>query len=90
MSYEDKLSEDAREDLQNLARHSGMRHFLTMIDEIVDRMRNEIITLPLPMEPDKAGTALYAKRMQVEGAVALKNNLNMRIQLLKQLRDNIL
>lgn len=80
MGLEDKLDLENREELVAVLRHRGMVHVLGMIDEIVNRMREEVLSIPLPQDAEKAAIVLYAKRCSAEGAMALKNALQSKIQ----------
>ncbi len=71
------------EALISVARHHGMPHFMALIDQIVTKIEQEVLSVPLQLDPDKASYALYAKRMQAEGAGALRNALKVKISELK-------
>jgi hypothetical protein len=74
---------EQQEALEAVCRHHGMPVFLRLIDEIVAKIGSEVMTVPLPTDPEKASLALYAKRMQAEGAAALRNALQSKIQVVK-------
>jgi hypothetical protein len=74
---------EQQEALEAVCRHHGMPIFLKLIDEIVSRMGAEVLTIPLPADPEKAALALYAKRMECQGASALRNALQNKIQVVK-------
>lgn len=84
MSYESKLSVEGREDLLAVIGHRGINHVIGMIDEIVERIRNEMLSLPLPMEAERASLALYSKRCQADGAMYLATALKKKMYDLKK------
>lgn len=77
------MTPEQQEALEAVCRHHGMPLFLKLIDEIVNRMGAEVLTIPLSTDPEKASLALYAKRMEVQGASALRNALQTKIQVVK-------
>lgn len=81
---ESKLTMEQKEDLLMLLQHRGMPLFMGLIDDILERMRNEMLTVPLPSDPEKASLTLYAKRCSVEGAAALRAALSAKVLKIKQ------
>lgn len=78
------MGEDKQEMLEAVASHYGMPALMSLVDEIVERIGREVMTVPLPQsDPEKAALALYSKRMQAEGATALRNALHNKVQALK-------
>lgn len=75
--------EEKQEALIAVLKHYGFPFVMEMIDQIVARIGGEVMSVPLPPDPDKAALALYAKRMQAEGAMALRNALHNKIQTVK-------
>lgn len=74
-----KLTEEEQEDLLAILHHRGIKHLLSMLDDSVELMRNDILTVPLPSDPQSAAIAVYGKRLMADGAVALKTALNSKI-----------
>lgn len=83
MAYEDRLGPDEMDDLASVVRQRGMDHLMGIMDEVLERMKGELISIPLPADPEKASLALYAKRMEAAGAQALKIAFQSRIQRIK-------
>lgn len=78
------IESEKEEALVSVCSHYGFPIFMEMLIQIVERINAEVMTIPLPSgDPEKAALALYAKRMQAEGAQALKNALQNKIQALK-------
>lgn len=80
---EHKLNEEEVDDLLAVIKHRGIKHVLSMVDEIVELMRNEVLTVPVPKNPQEAAITVYAKRCSAEGAMALRLALQTRINNLK-------
>lgn len=75
---------EKEEALRSLAAHYGIPLFMEMVDKVVDRVAQSVMTVPLNDDPQKASLALYAARMKAEGANAVKMALTNHIQSLKQ------
>lgn len=81
---EQKLNEEQREDLESITRHRGMPIVLAIIDDIVEKVRNEVLSVPLPSDPEKASLVLFSKRAAAEGAVSLRSALVARLNKVKE------
>jgi hypothetical protein len=78
--YEDKIDVEKQEELLAVIHHRGLAHIMKMLDESLELMRNDVLTVPLPQDPQSAAIAVYAKRCQAEGGMALKRALTTRIE----------
>lgn len=86
-----KSAEENRDEaLSAIVNHYGLPHFMELVDVIVDRIAKEVMSVPLPQgDPERAALALYSKRMQAEGAQALRNALVGKVSALKErVREN--
>ncbi len=75
-----KLNEDQLEDMEACARHHGMPHVLLALDDIIENIKTGFLSVPLDKDPEKAALSLYAKRMELEGAVAAVNAFRKKVQ----------
>lgn len=78
------MTQDQIEDMRECAKHHGMPVLLTVIDDIIELIKQGCLSVPLDKDPEKAALVLYAKRMELDGAVYLKNAF---IQKVKDLRS---
>lgn len=76
-------SEEDIEALESLCNHYGMKVLLLEIDGIVERVTDEIMTIPLKDDPEKASLQLYAARMKGEGAQATRTCIRSMIDQIK-------
>lgn len=76
-------SEENFEALKGLVSHYGMKHFLILIDDIVTTIEKGILSVPLDKDPEKAALSLYAERMKLEGAVAMRNAIHLKVKAIK-------
>lgn len=77
---EDKLDAEKQEELLAVITHRGFAIFLKMMDESIESMRNDVLTVPLPSDPQSAAIAVYAKRCQAEGGMGIKRALETRLK----------
>jgi len=84
MSVEERLNFEQLEDIEALTRHRGLPILLAIVDDIVEKLRNEVLSVPLPADPEKASLVLYSKRASAEGAVSLRTALVARLMKLKE------
>lgn len=75
---------EKEEALRSLAAHYGLPMFMELVDKVVERVQQSVLTVPLDSDPQKASLSLYAARMKAEGAGAVKMALSNHIQSLKQ------
>lgn len=75
--------EERHEALHAIVCHFGMPAFLSLIDEVIEKVKRGILSTPLDIDPSKAMLTLYMERMKCEGAVAVKNALIQQIKLIK-------
>lgn len=87
---EDKLDMEKQEELLAVVQHRGFRTVLKMIEESIELMRNDVLTVPLPIDPQGAAIAVYAKRCQAEGGQALNRALVARIEKVVRLHKEAL
>jgi hypothetical protein len=78
-----KLNEEELEELQAFATSTRRVLVQRIIDDIVDNIKGNVLSVPLDKDPEKAALSLYAERMKLEGAVALKNAFIVKIQELR-------
>lgn len=79
-----KLTEEQLENLEACIRHPGFPHVLNMIDDIVETVKGNILSVPLDKDPEKAALSLYAERMKADGAVALRNAFSVKAKAIKE------
>lgn len=82
-----QLSTEDREEMMWLLTHRSFKHVLGLIDEVVSRIEQEVISFPVTGNPQDAMLALNNKRHQAIGAMALKNALKSRISELKYSKE---
>jgi hypothetical protein len=87
VSYEKKLNEDQGEELQFVINHRGMRHVFGIIDDIIEKMRNDVLSVPLSTNPQEAAIQVYGARLKAEGAVALKQAIKAKAEALRYNRE---
>lgn len=75
---------EKEEALQELALHYGMPAFLEMVEKIVKRVSEQVLSVPLDKDPEKAAITLYAARMKADGAEAVRLALKLRVDQIKQ------
>jgi len=69
------MGPEEKEALVEVLRHNGMTHVFNIIEEIVQRMQRELVTVPIPEDAEKAAFVVLGKRLAVQGAVSLQNAL---------------
>lgn len=74
---------DHLEKLEAIVGHYGLPALLQELDGILERVQRGVLSVPLDKDPEKAALSLYAERMKLEGAVAVKNALISRIEAIK-------
>lgn len=78
--------DEEMEALVALVKHYGLPIFMKEIDVIIERVKGNILSVPLDKDPEKAALTLLQERMKVEGAVAVKNALIQKIKDIKEQR----
>lgn len=78
--------DEEMEALVALVKHYGLPIFMKEIDVIIERVKGNILSVPLDKDPEKAALTLLQERMKVEGAVAVKNALIAKIKDIKEQR----
>lgn len=86
---EDKLDPERQEDLLAVIKHRGFLTVLKMLEESIERLRDDVLTVPLPSDPQSAAIAVYAKRCQAEGAQLIKKALEVRLQKVMKLAQEV-
>lgn len=71
------------EKLEAIVGHYALPALLAEIDGILERIQRGVLSVPLDKDPEKAALSLYAERMKLEGAVAVKNALISKIEVIK-------
>lgn len=79
-----QLTDDQIEDLKEVVTHHGFQHVMSMIDDIVENIRGNVLSVPLDKDPEKAKTQLLIERMKLEGAVAVRNVLSTKVIAIKE------
>lgn len=77
---------DNQENLEAVVHHYGLPALLSVVDDIIENIRQGVLSVSLDKDPGKASFELYAERMKLEGAMALKRGLIHRIGLIKAKR----
>lgn len=75
---------EEREALEECASHYGMPVFLKEVDAIIELIKGNILSVSLDKDPEKASFQLYAERMKLEGAIAVKNALKQKVESIKR------
>lgn len=78
--------DEEMEALVALVRHYGLPIFMKEVDVIIERVKGNILSVPLDKDPEKAALTLLQERMKVEGAVAVKNALIQKIKDIKEIK----
>ncbi len=81
-----KFTEEQEEDVRSFAQSTSRELILAMIDDIVKQIEGNVLSVPLDKDPEKAAISLYAERMKYEGAVALRNSFNIKLNDLRRKR----
>lgn len=81
-----KLTEDQLELLRSFASSDASRLAVGMLDDIVNTIKGNLLSVPLDKDPEKAALVLYAERMKLEGAVAIRNAFTAKVEELRSKR----
>ena len=81
---EKTLTEDEKDALASVLTHPGLRIVLRLMDDVIELQRNEVLTAPIPNDPNQAALIIYAKRLRAEGALTLKTAVQSRLNQLKK------
>lgn len=81
ISHEDKL-----EAIQSVVKHYGFVYILEELDATISIIEKGILSVPLDKDPEKAALSLYAERMKLEGAIAIRNAFTQKMKAYKELR----
>lgn len=76
--------DEEMEALVALVKHYGLPIFLKEIDVIIERVKGNLLSVPLDKDPEKAALTLLQERMKVEGAIAVKHALVAKIKSIKE------
>ena len=80
------MTEERLEALQGCIRHYGFAHVLEELDATITAIEKGILSVPLDKDPEKAALSLYAERMKLEGAVAMRNAFTAKMKAYKEMR----
>lgn len=75
-----KFTEEQLDDLRSFVRTNNCKHVMDMLDDIVETIKGNVLSVPLDKDPEKAALSLYAERMKLEGAVAIRNAFIQKVQ----------
>lgn len=81
-----KLTEDQLDLLRAFVSSDASRLAIEMLDDIVNTIKGNVLSVPLDKDPEKAALALYAERMKLEGAVAIRNAFTAKVEDLRKKR----
>lgn len=76
-----KLTASEREDFSDLMALPAFKYVLVLLDETVEKIERELLSVPITGKQEDAMLSLWSKRMEAQGAVSLRNALK------KQLSD---
>lgn len=71
------------ENLEAIVGHFALPALLREVDGILEKIQRGVLSVPLDKDPEKAALSLYAERMKLEGAVAMRNALISKIEAVK-------
>lgn len=74
------LTEEQLDDLKSFARSDVFRTVLSLINDTVETIKGNVLSVPLDKDPEKAALALLQERMKLEGAVALRNAFAKKVE----------
>jgi len=77
------LTTEQEESLEEVLGHYGFPVVLELMEEILERIKREVISVPMSSDHKAASYALFAKRMQAEGAQALRNSFLNKLSAIK-------
>ena len=80
------LKAERDELLKEFLTHPGLYLFLEELDGIITNVKGNVLSVPLDKDPEKASLTLYAERMKLEGAVAVRNAIDSKIKAIKERR----
>lgn len=78
-----KLSASEREDFSDLMDLPSFKHVLVLLDETVERINQEVLSVPISGKQEEAMLCLWGKRKEAEGAVSLRNALRKQLSELR-------
>ncbi len=81
-----KLTEEQVDSLRSFAHSDASRLAIAMLDDIVNVIKGNVLSVPLDKDPEKAALSLYAERMKLEGAVAIRNAFTAKVEELRSKR----
>ena len=81
-----RVTDDEFEDeaLKEIVHHYGMPVFLKELDVIIERIKGNILSVPLGKGPTEDSLSLYSERMKAEGAMAVRNAILAKVQKIKE------
>lgn len=77
---------EEKEDLEVCLKHPGFKQVIKLIDDRLELIKGNLLSVPLDKDPAKAQLQLYVERMKYEGAVALKSALLETVKAIKEKR----
>ena len=81
-----KITDEQLDALQGYASSDLARLNLQIIDDIVENIKGNVLSVPLDKDPEKAASQLLVERMRYEGALALRNAFNTKMKDLRSKR----
>jgi len=81
------LDLEDKENFIELSRHTGMRILFEHMESIIQKMKNDILSVAIPSDPVEAGLVLYASRKKLEGAMSFKYALGSIINKTREGRE---
>lgn len=84
--YKDSLTPEDVDDLKVLLSMPGFKHFLGLLDDRIETIKGNVLSVSLDKDPAKAQLQLYVERMKYEGAVAVRTALLEQVKAIKEKR----
>lgn len=74
------------EAIQACTKHYGFVYILEELNATITIIEKGILSVPLDKDPEKAALSLYAERMKLEGAIAIRNAFITKMKAYKEMR----
>jgi hypothetical protein len=81
-----KATEEQLDALRDYASSDLARLNLQILDDIVETIKGNVLSVPLDKDPEKAANQLLVERMKYEGSLALRNAFNQKLKDLRSRR----